>query len=185
MKIWNQPPPPHRKTAPSRRRNFRIWPRNQPESRWRPFFFFLFWRPLDFGRKKPFNFGFGPKIRTQLRRSLFFFFFFWRPPNFERKNPCEFPSIPRNFVWIFGQSKWNWFKKNENPGQVRLHFSHSFKIAPPFPNPGYAPGRMYGTEFQWRLFYFFCPSTNFGQKLGLIFNEDLFFFFFFFFLFFT
>ena len=38
------------------------------------FFFFLFWRPLDFGRKKPFNFGFGPKIRTQLRRSLFFFF---------------------------------------------------------------------------------------------------------------
>ena len=77
------------------------------------------------------------KNQSQFRRRPFFFFlettWFWAEKNF------EFPRFPRNFVWIFGQTVWNWFKNNANSGQGRLHFSHSFKIAPPFPNPGYAP----------------------------------------------
>ena len=92
---------------------------------------FFFWRPPVFGRKKPLNFGFRPKNQTQFRRRPFFFFFlettwFWAEKTF------EFPSFPRNFVWIFGQTVWNWFKNNQNSGQGRLQFSHSFKIAPPF-----------------------------------------------------
>ena len=94
------------------------------------FFFFFFWRPPVFGRKKPLNFGFRPKNLTQFRRRPFFFLettCFWAEKTF------EFPSFPRNFVWIFGQTVWNWFKNNQNLGQGRLHFSHSFKIAPPPP----------------------------------------------------
>ena len=42
---------------------------------------------------------------------------------------------------------------------------------------GIAPcGVCMGLNFSEDLFYFFCPSTNFGQKLGLNFDEDLFFF---------
>ena len=55
-----------------------------------------------------------------------FFFLFWRPPVFGRKK-----RFPRNFLSIFGQTVWFWFKNNENSGQGCLHFSHSFKKAPP------------------------------------------------------
>ena len=54
---------------------------------------------------------------------------------------------------------------------------------------GVAPcGVCMGLNFSEDLFNFFCPSTNFGQKFGLNFDEYLFFFsffMFFFFLFFT
>ena len=68
-------------------------------------------------------------------------FFFLEISLFWAEKTFEFPSFPRNFVSIFGQTVWNWFKDNENSGQGRLHFSHSIKIAPPppFPNPDYAP----------------------------------------------
>ena len=143
-------PPPLGKQPPLKRLNFRIWPKNQSQFRRRPFFF-CFWRPPDFERKKPWNFGFRPKNQSQFRRRPFFFCGDhlllggknlriselsekFRLKSFPRKafRLKSFLSFPRNFVW-------NWFKKNENPGQGRLHFSHSFKIAPPFPNPGYAP----------------------------------------------
>ena len=94
-------------------------------------------------RKQPplkrLDFRFRPKNQSQIRWRPFFFF--WRPPDFGRKKTFEFSSFPRNFVSIFGQTVWNWFKNNENSGQGRLHTSYSFKIAPPppFPNPGYAP----------------------------------------------
>ena len=90
---------------------------------------FFFWRPLVFGLKNCLNFRFWPKNQTQFRWRPFFFF--WRPPVF----------FPRNSVSNFGQTMWNWFKNNENSGWIPLHFSHSFKKAPPppFPNPGYAP----------------------------------------------
>ena len=89
--------------------------------------FFFFWRPLVFGPKNCSDFG--RKIRLNFGEDLFFFF--WRPPGF----------FPRNSVSNFGQTMWNWFKNNENSGWIPLHFSHSFKKAPPppFPNPGYAP----------------------------------------------
>ena len=40
---------------------------------------------------------------------------------------------------------------NENSGQGRLHFSHSFKKAPPppFPNPGYAPANSILNFVHW------------------------------------
>ena len=52
--------------------NFRFRPKNQSQFWWRPFFF-LFWRPPDFGRKKRMNFQFRPKNHSQFR---------WRHPNF-------------------------------------------------------------------------------------------------------
>ena len=98
---------------------------------------FFFWRSPNFGRKKALNFGFRPKNHSEYRRRPFFFFleitYFWAEKTF------EFPSFPRHFVSSFGQTVWNWFKINENSSQDRLHTSYSFKIAPPFPNPGYAP----------------------------------------------
>ena len=124
--------------------------------------FLFFWRPPDFERKKALNFGFRPKNQTQFRRRPFFFFldhlilggkklwisdfgrkirlnfgedlsfFFFETTWFWEEKSFEFPSFPRNFVSIFGQTVWFWFNNNENSGQGRLHFSHSFKIAPPF-----------------------------------------------------
>ena len=85
---------------------------------------------------KRWNFRFRPKNQSQFRWRPFFFSettWFWA------EKTLEFPSFPRNSVLISGQTVWNWFKNNENSGQGRLHFSHSFKIAPPpFPNPSYA-----------------------------------------------
>ena len=133
------------------------------------FIFFFFWRSPDFGRKKPLNFGFRPKNHSEFWRRPFFFLeitWFWAEKTFEfrisaekslwilaktffffleitwfwAEKTFEFPIFPRHFVSNFGQTIWNWFKANENSSQRRLHTSHSFKIAPPFPNPGYAPG---------------------------------------------
>ena len=58
------------------------------------------------------------------------FFFFLETTCFWAEKTFEFLSFPRNFVSIFGQTVWNWF--NENSGQGRLHFTHSFRKAPPF-----------------------------------------------------
>ena len=71
----------------------------------------------DFSRKINLNFG----------ENLFFFF---GDHLFLGGKTFEFPSFPRNSLSIFGQTMWFWFKNNENSGQGRLHFSHSFKKAP-------------------------------------------------------
>ena len=83
-------PPPHRKTAPLKRLDFRFGPKKQSQIRWRAFYFY-FWRPPDFGRKNRLNFRFRPKNQSQIRwrPSFFFFFFFWRPPDFGRKKLSE------------------------------------------------------------------------------------------------
>ena len=114
--------------------NFGFRPKNQSQFQWRPFFF---WRPPVFGRKKNLWISdFGRKISLNFSEDLFFFLiFFWRPPVFWAEKTFEFPSFPRNFVSIFGQTVWNWFKNYENSGQGHLHISHSFKIAPPHPPP--------------------------------------------------
>ena len=76
--------------------NFGFQPKNQSQFRRRSFFFFnlfiylFFWRPPDFGRKKPLNFGFRPKNQSQFRRRPFFF---WRPPDFGRKKPSNFRAF--------------------------------------------------------------------------------------------
>ena len=59
-------------------------------------FFFLFWRPPDFGRKKRLNFRFRAKNHSQFRCRLFFFFFYWRPPDFGRKKRLNFRFRPKN-----------------------------------------------------------------------------------------
>ena len=51
-------------------------------------FFFVFWRPPDFGRKKPLNFRFRPENHSQFRWRPFFFCFlettwFWAEKTFE------------------------------------------------------------------------------------------------------
>ena len=91
--------------------------------------FFFFGDHLILGGKNLWSSDFGKKSDSFSAKT----FFFLETTQFWAEKTFEFPSFPRNFVWIFGQSKWNWFKKNENPGQGRLHFSHSFKIAPPPP----------------------------------------------------
>ena len=120
---------------------------------------------FGFGRKISLNFGedlffgdnltlgwknvwisvFGRKISLNFSEDLFFFFFFFflEITWFWAEKTIEFPSFPRNSVLVFGETVWNWFRNNENSGQGSLHFSHSFKKVPPppFPNPGYAPGR--------------------------------------------
>ena len=119
-----------------KRLNFRFGPKNQPQFRWRPFFSLYFLETACFGLKKRLNF---PEKSASISVKTFFFNFF-KTTCFWAEKTFEFPSFPRNSVSIFGQTVWNWFKNNENSGQGRLHFSHSFKKAPPpFPNPGYAP----------------------------------------------
>ena len=59
-------------------------------------------------------------------------FFFLETNCFWAEKTFECPSFPRNFVSIFGQTVWNWFKNNKNSGQGRLHFSQSFKKVSPF-----------------------------------------------------
>ena len=158
-------PPPIGKQPPLKRLDFRNWPKNQSQFRWRPFF----WRAPDFGPKKRLNFRSRPKNQVSISVKTFFFFsgdhlilggknvwisdlgrkislnfgedlFFLENIWFWAEKTLEIPRFPRNFVSIFGHTVWNWFRNNKNSGQGRLHLSHSFKIAPPpFPNPGYAP----------------------------------------------
>ena len=110
--------PPIRKQPPLKRLDFRIWPKNQSQFWSKPFFFFFFWRPPDFGPKKTFEFpisadksvsitvktfvlflffgdhpDFGPKKTFEFpisAVSVKTFFFFWRPLEFGRKNPLNF-----------------------------------------------------------------------------------------------
>ena len=62
----------------------RNWTKNQSQIWRRPFFFF--WRPPNFGRKKPLISA--EKSVANLVKT-FFFFFLWRPPNFGRKKPLN------------------------------------------------------------------------------------------------
>ena len=92
--------PPIRKEPPLIRLNLRNWEKNRPECWRRPFFFFVFWRSPNFGRKKRLNFGFRPKNDSAFWRRpfffFFFFFFFWRSPNFGRKKRLNFGFRPKN-----------------------------------------------------------------------------------------
>ena len=97
-----------------------------------------------FWAKKTFEFRIMVEKSVSISaKTFFFFFFFLEITCFWAEKTFEFPNFPRNSVSIFGQTVWYWFKTNENSVQGRLHFSHSFKKAPPppFPNPGYAPDR--------------------------------------------
>ena len=85
-----------------------------------------------FGLKKRLNFRFLPKNQSQFRWWPFFVFVFLEITCFWAEKTFEFPSFPRNSVSIFGQTERFWFKNNENSGQGRLHFSHSFKKPPLF-----------------------------------------------------
>ena len=144
VKNWKQPP--QRKLGAEvvkymswlglkKRLNFRYRPKNQSQFRWRPLLFL--WDCLILGWKNVCISDIGRKI--SLNGEDFFFFFFLEITCFWAEKTFVFPSFPRNSVSIFGQTVWFWFKNNENSGQGCLHFSHSFKKAPPFPNPGYAP----------------------------------------------
>ena len=84
--------PPPLKNSPPQTFGFPNWAEKSVLISAKTFFFF-FWRPLNFGRKKPLNFGFRPKNQSQFRRRPFFFFFFWRPLDFGRKKPLNFRAF--------------------------------------------------------------------------------------------
>ena len=73
MKNWKQPPSIEKQPP----QTFKF-PYLAAKSDWisvKTSFFFFFWRPPDFGRKKPLNFRFRPKNQSQFRRRPFFYFF--------------------------------------------------------------------------------------------------------------
>ena len=104
-------------------------------------FFFFFLETTWFWAEKTLEFPISAEKSVSISLKTFFFLsFFLETTWFWVEKTFEFPSFPRNSILISGQTVRNWFKNNENSCQGRLHFSHSFKIALPFPNPGYAPG---------------------------------------------
>ena len=127
-KIENSPP--HRKTAPPERFGFPILAEKSVSISEKTFFFF-FGDHLILGVKNIWISDFGRKISINFGEDLFFFIFILETPWFRAEKTFEIPSFPRNFVSIFGQTVWNWFKNNEKSGQGRLHNFQSFKIAPP------------------------------------------------------
>ena len=112
-----------------KRLNFRFWPENQSQFRWRPFFCFVL-ESTCFWAKKTFEFPIlaGKSVTISVKT---FFLFCFGDHLFLGWQTFEFSSFPKNSVSIFGQTVWFWFKSNVNSGQGRLHFSHSFKKAPP------------------------------------------------------
>ena len=127
--------PPHRKTAPPQTFGFPNLAEKKPKN-FGEDLFFLFYFLLEntwFWAEKTFEFPISAEksVSISVKTFCFIFVFFLETTWFWAENTFEFPSFPRNFVSILGQTVWNRFKNNENSGQVRLHFSHSFKIAPP------------------------------------------------------
>ena len=121
--------------------NFRFWPKNQIQFRWRPVLFLFFRRPPDFGLKNCLNFRFWPKTQTQFRWRPFFFF--WRPPVFERKKRLNFRTfreIPSQFSDKPCETDSRTMK---NRVEVVCTFRTLSKKPPLFPNPGYAPVQDY------------------------------------------
>ena len=119
-KIENSPP--IGKQPLLKRLNFRIWPKNQSQFRRKPFFW-----PPDFGRKKPLNFG--RKISLNFGEDLFFFFF--GDHLILGGKILRISELSEKFRLNFRTNRVKLIQNNENSGQGRLHFSHSFKIAPP------------------------------------------------------
>ena len=118
---------PHRKTAPLKRLDFRIWLKDQSQFRWRPFFFFFFGDHLNLGRKNVWISEFGRKISLNFGEDLFFF---WRPPDFGRKN-VWISEISEKFRLNF---RTNCVKLNQEQwkfGSRSFALFSSFKIAPP------------------------------------------------------
>ena len=121
--------PPHRNTAPSN-----VW---NSVFGWKislnfvKTFFFL--ETTWFWAEKPLEFPISAEKSASI--SVKTFFLGGGTTWFRVEKTFELPSFPRNSVLISGQTVRNWFKNNENSGQGRLYFSHSFKIAPPFSKP--------------------------------------------------
>ena len=135
-KIENSPP---LENSPPQTFEFRISAEKSVSISVKTFsFFFFFLETTCVWAEKTFEFRISAEKSVSISVKTFFFL---ETTSFWAEKTFEFSSFPRNSVSIFEQIVWNLFKNNENSGQGRLHFSHSFKIAPPFPNPGYAPGR--------------------------------------------
>ena len=101
---------PIEKQPPLKRLDFRVGPKNQSQNRWRPFFFF-FWRPPDFRRKKPLNLRFRPKIQSQNRWRPFFLetTSFWAEKTFEFEISAENWRTPFFFgehLGLGGKNLW-------------------------------------------------------------------------------
>ena len=78
-------------------------------------FFFFFWRPPDFGRKKRLNFRFRSKNQSQCRWRPFFF---WTPPVVERKKRLNVRFRSKNqfnfgedLFFFFLETTWFWAEK--------------------------------------------------------------------------
>ena len=101
--------------------------------------FFFFLETTCFWAEKRLEFPILAKKSVSISVKTFVFFFFLRLPVFGRKKRLNFRGF-REISFQFSDKPCDSDSRNENSGQGRLHLSHSFKTAPPFPNPGYAPG---------------------------------------------
>ena len=126
---------PPSKNSPPQTFEFPILAEKSVSKSVKTFFFFL--RSPEFVRKKRLNFRFWPKNQSQNRWRPFFFF-------------------EITWIWAEKRLKFRDFREmlpwcSKKPCDTDLHFSHSFKIAPPFskswlrawlqppsPPPGYA-----------------------------------------------
>ena len=72
---------PHKKAAPLKRLNFRIWPKNRTQFRRRPFlfffFFFFFLKTTCFWAEKTFEFRIWAEKSDSISAKTFSFFFFF------------------------------------------------------------------------------------------------------------
>ena len=111
------------------------------------FFFFLFFslETACFWAEKTFEFPILAEKSNSIsvKTSFFFFFFFFF---FFLETTCFWDvwisELSEKFRLNFRTNRVKLIQEQWKFGSGRLHFSHSFKKAPPFQNPGYAPGYM-------------------------------------------
>ena len=128
-------------SAWKKRLNFRFWPKNQSQFRWRPIFFF--WRSRVFGLKKRLNLR---KISLSFSENFFFFFeitCFWALK--KRFSFRAFREIPSQFSDKPCDSDSRTIKIRVKVVCTFLTLSkkHPPPPPPPFSNPGYAPGQIH------------------------------------------
>ena len=79
-----------------------FWREKRSEFRWRPFFFFFFWRSLDFREINALNFGDD-------------LFFFWRSLDFGQKNALNLPQSNSRQMKIRVKFVYGWIKLQKKP----------------------------------------------------------------------
>ena len=140
--------------------NFGFRRKNQTQFRWRPFFFlffFLFLETTWFWAEKTFEFRISAEKPDSISVKTFFFgdlilggkFWILGHQILGGKN-LWIPELSEKFRLNFRTNRVKLIQEQWKFGSRSLHFSHSFKIAPPpFPNPSYAPACEWLLQFDF------------------------------------